>query len=102
MTFTWDSDQPCYAWAAVDIALGVLMELFGWESTMARTLLVDAAANLDMPVVRAAEAILTLCGEEPPGRRAAHPPTSAKLRDRAEICAEVRSALSVRSPAPLP
>ena len=60
MTLAWDSVQPFDARARVEIAVGVLMELCGWEATKARSRLVSAALSAGAPVETVAEAILAL------------------------------------------
>jgi AmiR/NasT family two-component response regulator len=61
----WDPDQLFDARARVETAVGVLMELCGWEATEARSRLVWAAVNVDAPVTTVAEAILALGPEHP-------------------------------------
>jgi AmiR/NasT family two-component response regulator len=52
--------------ARVETAVGVLMELCGWEANEARSRLVSAAASADAPVETVAEALLALGPEHPP------------------------------------
>jgi hypothetical protein len=66
VTFVWDSDQPFRCVAPVETAVGVLMELCGWEANKARSRLISAADRADAPVETVAEAILALCPEHPP------------------------------------
>ena len=60
MTLAWDPGQSFDARARVEIAVGVLMELCGWEATTARSHLVLAALSAGTPVETVAEAILAL------------------------------------------
>jgi hypothetical protein len=62
----WDPRQVFDATARVEIAVGVLMELCGWEANKARSRLVSAAVNADTPVTTVAETILALGPEHPP------------------------------------
>ena len=66
MTFVRDSDQSFDARARLETAVGVLMELCGWEATKARSRLVCAAASANAPVETVAEALLALGPEHPP------------------------------------
>jgi hypothetical protein len=52
--------------ARVEIAVGVLMELCGWEAATARSRLLLAAVSVDAPVEHVAEIVLTLGPEHPP------------------------------------
>jgi hypothetical protein len=49
----------------VEIAVGVLMELCGWEATKARCHLVSAAVSANTQVETAAEVLLALGPEHP-------------------------------------
>jgi AmiR/NasT family two-component response regulator len=49
----------------VEAAVGVLMELCGWEANEARSRLFSAAVSADAPVETVAEAILALGPEHP-------------------------------------
>lgn len=49
----------------VEAAVGVLMELCGWEATKARSRLVSAAVSVNAPVEAVAEALLALGPEAP-------------------------------------
>ena len=53
------ADQPRYGWARVEMAVGVLMQLGGWDAPMARSRQ-RSADRSDVPVVTAAGAILGL------------------------------------------
>jgi hypothetical protein len=66
VTFVWDPDRPFDAWMQVETAVGVLMELCGWEAATARARLVSAAVSANAPVETIAEAILALGAEHPP------------------------------------
>ena len=70
MTLAWDPGQSCGARARVEIAVGVLMELCGWEATKARSHLVLAAHSAGAPVEKVADAILALGAEHPKRGRA--------------------------------
>ena len=50
----------------VETAVGVLMELCGWEATKARCHLVSAAVSANTQVETAAEVLLALAPEHPP------------------------------------
>jgi AmiR/NasT family two-component response regulator len=52
--------------ARVETAVGVLMELCGWEANEARSHLVSAADSADAPVETVASALLALGAEHPP------------------------------------
>jgi hypothetical protein len=65
VTLEWDFDGQYAARAQVERAVGVLMELCGWEASTARSNLIRAAANADAPVETVAEAILALGAEHP-------------------------------------
>ena len=64
--FVWDSDRSFDARARIETAVGVLMELCGWEANNARSRLISAAVTADAPVEKVATAILAL-GPEHPG-----------------------------------
>jgi AmiR/NasT family two-component response regulator len=49
----------------VEMAVGVLMELCGWEANEARSRIVSAAASADAPVETIAKALLSLGAEHP-------------------------------------
>jgi AmiR/NasT family two-component response regulator len=49
----------------VETAVGVLMELCGWEANEARSRLVSAAVSADAPVETVAAALLALGAEHP-------------------------------------
>jgi AmiR/NasT family two-component response regulator len=66
VTLVWNPDQALDARARVETAVGVLMELCGWEATEARSRLVSAADSVDAPVETVAGAILALSPEHPP------------------------------------
>jgi hypothetical protein len=67
VTFAWDdSDQLIGGWAQVETAVGVLMELCGWDSSTARSRLIAAAVIVDAPVETIATALLALGPEHPP------------------------------------
>jgi hypothetical protein len=66
VTFVWDPGRPCDAWVQVETAVGVLMELCGWEAAKARARLVSAAVSANAPVETIAAAILALGPEHPP------------------------------------
>lgn len=66
VTFVWNPAQPLDARAQVETAVGVLMELCGWEAPKARTRLVSAARGADAPVATVAAALLALGPEHPP------------------------------------
>jgi AmiR/NasT family two-component response regulator len=51
--------------ARVETAVGVLMELCGWEANEARSRLVSAAADADAPVETVANALVALRPEHP-------------------------------------
>jgi hypothetical protein len=65
VALVWDPDQALDASARVETAVGVLMELCGWDATKARSRLVSAAASVDAPVETVAGAILALEPEHP-------------------------------------
>ena len=54
------------AWAQVETAVGVLMELCGWDANKARSRLVGAAVSVDAPVETVAKAVLALGPQHPP------------------------------------
>lgn len=54
------SDRPATIIARVEVAVGMLMELGGWDSSVARAHLVAAADRADVPVERVATALLAL------------------------------------------
>jgi AmiR/NasT family two-component response regulator len=56
-----------YAHARVEMAIGVLMELSGWDAITARSHLLRAAVRVDASVEHVAEIILAL-GPELPAR----------------------------------
>lgn len=58
--YVWDPDQSVPPRVQVERAVGVLMELRGWNSTTARSRLISAAVRADTPVERVAKAILSL------------------------------------------
>ena len=62
----WDLVGRYAARARVETAVGVLMELCGWQATTARSHLVSAAVSANTPVTTAAEVILALGPEHPP------------------------------------
>ncbi len=62
----WDLVGQYAARARVETAVGVLMELCGWQATTARSHLVSAAVSANTPVTTAAEVILALGPEHPP------------------------------------
>ena len=62
----WDLVGQYAARARVETAVGVLMELCGWQATTARSHLVSAAISANTPVTTAAEVILALGPEHPP------------------------------------
>jgi hypothetical protein len=66
VTLDWDPDQLFGARARVEMAVGVLMELCGWEASGARSRLVWAAITTAAPVTTVAETILALGPERPP------------------------------------
>lgn len=66
MTLVWDPDQSLDVPMRVETAVGVLMELCGWEATKARSRLVSAAVSVDAPVETVAGAILALRPEHGP------------------------------------
>jgi hypothetical protein len=68
VTLAWDAGQSFGARARVEIAVGVLMELSGWEATKARSHPVLAAHSAGAPVEKVAEAILALGAEHPKQR----------------------------------
>jgi hypothetical protein len=49
----------------VETAVGVLMELCGWEANDARSRMISAAASADAPVETIAKALLSLGAEHP-------------------------------------
>jgi AmiR/NasT family two-component response regulator len=59
--------QTLESMARVEMAVGVLMELCGWDATQARSRLVSAAVNVKAPVEHVAEVVLAL-GREHPAR----------------------------------
>lgn len=61
----WDPYRTLDARAQIETAVGVLMELCGWEATTARSRLVSAADSVDAPVETAAGVILALGPEHP-------------------------------------
>jgi AmiR/NasT family two-component response regulator len=61
----WDLVDQYAARAQVETAVGVLMELCGWEETTARFHLVSAAVSANTPVTTAAEVILALGPKHP-------------------------------------
>ena len=63
----WDPDQLFGARARVEMAVGVLMELCGWEAATARSRLLSAAVSVDAPVDAVARTVLAL-GPEAPAR----------------------------------
>jgi hypothetical protein len=65
VTFAWDSDQRFVGWVQVETAVGVLMELCGWDATTARSRLITAAVIVDTPVETVATALLVLGPEHP-------------------------------------
>jgi hypothetical protein len=66
VTFAWDESQQRFAGLAqVETAVGVLMELCGWDSTTARARLLTAAVIVDTPVETVATALLVLGPEHP-------------------------------------
>jgi AmiR/NasT family two-component response regulator len=66
MTFARDPDMSLAARARIETAVGVLMELCGWEATAARSRLISAADRADAPVETVAQAILALAPSHPP------------------------------------
>jgi AmiR/NasT family two-component response regulator len=66
VTFAGDSDWSFDASARVETAVGVLMELCGWDATEARSRLVSAAVSANATVDTVAEALLALSPEHPP------------------------------------
>lgn len=66
MDLGWDLVGEHAARARVETAVGVLMELCGWEAPTARSRLVSAAVRANAPVTTAAEVILALGPEHPP------------------------------------
>ena len=63
----WDDpDQLFGARARVEMAVGVLMELCGWEAARARSRLLSAAVRANAPVEKVATAVLALGPEHPP------------------------------------
>lgn len=66
VTFVWNLDRALDAWVQVERAVGVLMELCGWDAEKARARLVSAAVSANAPVETIAEAILALGAEHPP------------------------------------
>ena len=65
MTLVWETGETFDPRARVEIAVGVLMELCGWEATTARSRLVTSALSAGAPVETVAEAILALRPEHP-------------------------------------
>jgi hypothetical protein len=61
----WDTDQLFGTRVRVEIAVGVLMELCGWDATKARSRLISAADHAEAPVETAADVILALVPEHP-------------------------------------
>jgi hypothetical protein len=61
-----ESDNSFDARTRGEIAVGVLMELCGWEATKARSRLLSAADHVDAPVETVADAILALGPEHSP------------------------------------
>lgn len=49
----------------IETAVGVLMELCGWEANKARSRLIYAALSADASVEKVATAVLALCPEHP-------------------------------------
>jgi hypothetical protein len=67
VTFVWDDSEQRFAGLAqVETAVGVLMELCGWDATTARSRLLTAAVTVDTPVETVATALLVLGPEHPP------------------------------------
>jgi hypothetical protein len=60
MSSSRDPHRPSDLYAQVEVAIGVLMELRGWDATKARFRLTDAAARTDSEVASVAQAILAL------------------------------------------
>jgi AmiR/NasT family two-component response regulator len=54
------ANQPQGSWARVEMAVGVLMQVCGWDATTARARLRRSADRSDVPVVTLAAAILGL------------------------------------------
>jgi hypothetical protein len=54
------ADQPSYGWARVEMAVGVLMQLGGWDPLTAQARLARSADRLNLPVVTVARGILGL------------------------------------------
>ncbi len=65
MTSGGDPDQSFAALVRIENAVGVLMELCGWDATKARSRLISAAAEADTTVQQVANAILALGLEHP-------------------------------------
>jgi AmiR/NasT family two-component response regulator len=59
VTFHWDREEPIGR-EQVETAVGVLMELRGWDPPVARARLILAAVRADAPVESLAQAILSL------------------------------------------
>ena len=60
MSSSRDPDRPRDRYVQVEVAIGVLMELRGWDSTKARFRLTEAAVRTDSEVDSVAQAILAL------------------------------------------
>jgi hypothetical protein len=54
------SEQPVALIARVEVAVGMVMELRGWDSSTARAHLMVAADRADAPVEKVATALLAL------------------------------------------
>jgi hypothetical protein len=61
----WDPDQFFAARARVEMAVGVPMELCGWEAATARSRLISAAVSVGAPVEAVARTVLALGPEHP-------------------------------------
>jgi hypothetical protein len=79
VTFAWDSDQRFGGLAQVETAVGMLMELCGWDSTTARSRLLTAAVIVDTPVETVATALLALGPEHAVRMPATEVPGPAEL-----------------------
>jgi len=53
-------DLPHHDWPRIEMAVGVLMQLGGWDAPMARSRLTRSADRSDVPVATLAAAILGL------------------------------------------
>jgi ANTAR domain len=62
----WDYAGQYAERAQVETAVGVLMDLCGWEATTARSRLVSAAVRANAPITTVAQVILPLGPEHPP------------------------------------